>query len=420
MQTLDNFNFAGKKAFVRVDFNVPLDENLNITDDTRMRAALPTLKKIIADGGSVIIGSHLGRPKKGPEDKFSLKHVVAHLSELLGQPVKFVDDSIGEKVKAAVAELKPGEVLVHENLRFYAEEEGKPRGLAEDASDEEKAAAKKAVKASQKEFTKELASLADVYVNDAFGTAHRAHASTALIADYFTPENKMFGYLMEKEVKAVEKVMKDINRPFTAIMGGSKVSSKIEIIENLLNKVDNLIITGGMTYTFTKAQGGKIGNSICEDDKLDLALDLMKKAKEKGVNLVLAVDAKIADAFSNDANTKIVPVNQIPDGWEGLDIGPESEKIFADVIKKSKTILWNGPTGVFEFENFTHGSRSVGEAIVEATKNGAFSLVGGGDSVACVNKFGLANGVSYVSTGGGALLEAIEGKILPGIKAIQG
>lgn len=420
MQTLDNFNFAGKKAFVRVDFNVPLDENLNITDDTRMRAALPTLKKIIADGGSVIIGSHLGRPKKGPEDKFSLKHVVAHLSELLGQPVKFVDDSIGEKVKAAVAELKPGEVLVLENLRFYAEEEGKPRGLAEDASDEEKAAAKKAVKASQKEFTKELASLADVYVNDAFGTAHRAHASTALIADYFTPDNKMFGYLMEKEVKAVEKVMKDINRPFTAIMGGSKVSSKIEIIENLLNKVDNLIITGGMTYTFTKAQGGKIGNSICEDDKLDLALDLMKKAKEKGVNLVLAVDAKIADAFSNDANTKIVPVNQIPDGWEGLDIGPESEKIFADVIKKSKTILWNGPTGVFEFENFTHGSRSVGEAIVEATKNGAFSLVGGGDSVACVNKFGLANGVSYVSTGGGALLEAIEGKILPGIKAIQG
>ena len=420
MQTLDNFNFAGKKAFVRVDFNVPLDENLNITDDTRMRAALPTLKKIIADGGSVIIGSHLGRPKKGPEDKFSLKHVVAHLSELLGQPVKFVDDSIGEKVKAAVAELKPGEVLVLENLRFYAEEEGKPRGLAEDASDEEKAAAKKAVKASQKEFTKELASLADVYVNDAFGTAHRAHASTALIADYFTPENKMFGYLMEKEVKAVEKVMKDINRPFTAIMGGSKVSSKIEIIENLLNKVDNLIITGGMTYTFTKAQGGKIGNSICEDDKLDLALDLMKKAKEKGVNLVLAVDAKIADAFSNDANTKIVPVNQIPDGWEGLDIGPESEKIFADVIKKSKTILWNRPSGVFEFENFTHGSRSVGEAIVEATKNGAFSLVGGGDSVACVNKFGLANGVSYVSTGGGALLEAIEGKILPGIKAIQG
>ena len=419
MQTLDNFNFAGKKAFVRVDFNVPLDENLNITDDTRMRAALPTLKKIIADGGSVIIGSHLGRPKKGPEDKFSLKHVVAHLSELLGQPVKFVDDSIGEKVKAAVAELKPGEVLVLENLRFYAEEEGKPRGLAEDASDEEKAAAKKAVKASQKEFTKELASLADVYVNDAFGTAHRAHASTALIAKYFDKDHKMFGYLMEKEVKAVDKILNDIQRPFTAIMGGSKVSSKIEIIENLLNKVDNLIITGGMTYTFTKAQGGHIGLSIVEDDKLDLALELMKKAKEKGVNLVLAVDAKIADSFSNDANTKFCAVNEIPDGWEGLDIGPKSEEMFAEVIKNSKTILWNGPTGVFEFENFTHGSRTVGEAIVEATKNGAFSLVGGGDSVACVNKFGLANGVSYVSTGGGALLEAIEGKVLPGIAAIE-
>ena len=420
MQTIDNFNFAGKKAFVRVDFNVPLDENFNITDDTRMRAALPTLKKIIADGGSVIVGSHLGRPKKGPENKFSLKHIVAHLSELLGQPVKFVDDCKGPKVKEAVAELKPGEVLVLENLRFYAEEEGKPRGLAEDATDEEKAAAKKAVKASQKEFTKELAELADVYVHDAFGTAHRAHASTALMAAYFAPENKMFGYLMEKEVKAVEKVMNDINRPFTAIMGGSKVSSKIEIIENLLNKVDNLIITGGMTYTFTKAMGGKIGMSICEDDKLDLALELMKKAKEKGVNLVLAVDAKIADSFSNEANTQFCDVNEIPDGWEGLDIGPKSEKIFADVIKQSKTILWNGPTGVFEFENFTHGSRSVGEAIVEATKNGAFSLVGGGDSVACVNKFGLANGVSYVSTGGGALLEAIEGKILPGIEAIRG
>ena len=339
---------------------------------------------------------------------------------MLGQPVKFVDDCIGEKVEAAVAELQPKDVLVLENLRFYAEEEGKPRGLAEDATDEEKAAAKKAVKESQKEFTKKLASLADAYVNDAFGTAHRAHASTALIADYFAPENKMFGYLMEKEVKAVEKVMKDINRPFTAIMGGSKVSSKIDIIENLLNKVDNLIITGGMTYTFTKATGGNIGNSLCEEDKLDLALDILKKAKEKGVNLVLAVDAKIADAFSNDANTKFCPVSQIPDGWEGLDIGPESEKIFADVIKNSKTLLWNGPTGVFEFENFTHGSRTVGEAIAEATKAGAFSLVGGGDSVACVNKFGLADKVSYVSTGGGALLEAIEGKVLPGIKAIQG
>ena len=419
MQTLDNYNFAGKKAFVRVDFNVPLDENFNITDDTRMVKALPTLKKILADGGSLIIGSHLGRPKKGPEDKFSLRHIVAHLSELLGTEVKFVDECVGDKVKAAVAALKPGEVLLLENLRFHAEEEGKPRGLAEDASDEEKAAAKKAIKASQKEFTKELADLADVYVNDAFGTAHRTHASTALMAEYFSPENKMFGYLMGKEVAAVDKVMKEMVRPFTAIMGGSKVSSKIDIIENLLTKVDNLIIAGGMTYTFTKAMGGKIGISICEDDKLDLALDLIKKAKEKGVNLVLAVDAKIADAFSNDANTQFCAVDEIPDGWEGLDIGPKTEEIFANVIKESKTILWNGPTGVFEFDNFTHGSRAVGEAIVEATKNGAFSLVGGGDSVACVNKFGLASGVSYVSTGGGALLEAIEGKVLPGIAAIQ-
>ena len=417
--TIDQFNFAGKKAFVRVDFNVPLDENFNITDDTRMRAALPTLKKILADGGSIIIGSHLGRPK-GVADKFSLKHIIKHLSELLGVEVQFANDCMGEEAAVKAAALQPGEVLLLENLRFYAEEEGKPRGLAEDASDEEKKAAKKAVKESQKEFTKRLASYADCYVNDAFGTAHRAHASTALIADYFDTDNKMFGYLMEKEVKAVDKVMNDIQRPFTAIMGGSKVSSKIEIIENLLNKVDNLIITGGMTYTFTKAQGGKIGKSICEDDKLDLALDLIKKAKEKGVNLVLAVDAKIADDFSNDAKTDFAPVDQIPDGWEGLDIGPKTEAIYADVIKNSKTILWNGPTGVFEFENFTHGSRTVGEAIVEATKNGAFSLVGGGDSVACVNKFGLANGVSYVSTGGGALLEAIEGKVLPGIAAVKG
>ena len=397
---------------------IPLDENFNITDDTRMRAALPTLKKILADGGSVIIGSHLGRPK-GPADKFSLKHILKHLEELLGVEVQFANDCMGEEAAVKAAALQPGEVLLLENLRFYAEEEGKPRGLAEDATDEEKKAAKAAVKESQKEFTKKLASYADCYVNDAFGTAHRAHASTALIAKYFDKDNKMFGYLMEKEVKAVDKVLNDIQRPFTAIMGGSKVSSKIEIIENLLNKVDNLIIAGGMTYTFTKAMGGKIGISICEDDKLDLALDLVKKAKEKGVNLVLAVDAKIADSFSNDANTKFCPVDEIPDGWEGLDIGPETEKIFADVIKNSKTILWNGPTGVFEFENFTHGSRAVGEAIVEATKNGAFSLVGGGDSVACVNKFGLASGVSYVSTGGGALLEAIEGKILPGIAAIN-
>lgn len=419
MQTIEKFNFAGKKAFVRVDFNVPLDENFNITDDNRIRAALPTLKKIIADGGSPIIGSHLGRPK-GVTEKYSLKHILAHVSDLLGVNVQFANDCVGEEAIAKAAALKPGEVLLLENLRFYAEEEGKPRGLAEDASEEEKKAAKKEVKESQKNFTKILASLADCYVNDAFGTAHRAHASTALIAAYFDINNKMFGYLMEKEVKAVEKVMSEINRPFTAIMGGSKVSSKIEIIENLLGKVDNLIITGGMTFTFTKALGGNIGSSICEDDKLELALELLDKAKANNVNLVLAVDAKIADKFSNDANTDFVDADVIPDGWQGLDIGPKTEAIYAEVIKNSKTILWNGPTGVFEFEKFESGSRSVGEAIVEATKNGAFSLVGGGDSVACVNKFGLADGVSYVSTGGGALLEAIEGKVLPGIEAIRG
>ena len=419
MQTIEKFNFAGKKAFVRVDFNVPLDENFNITDDNRIRAALPTLKKIIADGGSPIIGSHLGRPK-GVTEKYSLKHILAHVSDLLGVNVQFANDCVGEEAIAKAAALKPGEVLLLENLRFYAEEEGKPRGLAEDASEEEKKAAKKEVKESQKNFTKTLASLADCYVNDAFGTAHRAHASTALIAAYFDINNKMFGYLMEKEVKAVEKVMSEINRPFTAIMGGSKVSSKIEIIENLLGKVDNLIITGGMTFTFTKALGGNIGSSICEDDKLELALELLDKAKANNVNLVLAVDAKIADKFSNDANTDFVDADVIPDGWQGLDIGPKTEAIYAEVIKNSKTILWNGPTGVFEFDKFESGSRSVGEAIVEATKNGAFSLVGGGDSVACVNKFGLADGVSYVSTGGGALLEAIEGKVLPGIEAIRG
>jgi len=418
MQTIDKFNFAGKKAFVRVDFNVPLNENFEITDDTRIRGALPTLKKILADGGSLIIASHMGRPKKNPDPKYSLKSILGHVSDLLGVDVKFAPDCMGADTAALVAALKPGEALLLENLRFYEEEEGKPRG--EFANDDEKAAAKKVVKEKQKKFTETLASYADCYVNDAFGTAHRAHASTALIAKYFDESNKMFGYLMEKEVLAVQKVMTDTARPFTAIMGGSKVSSKIEIIENLLTKVDNLIIAGGMTYTFTKALGGKIGDSICEDDKLDLALELLEKAKKNGVQMVLAVDAKIADSFSNDAKTDFVPVDAIPDGWEGLDIGPETEKLFADVIKSSKTILWNGPTGVFEFDNFTHGSRSVGEAIVEATKNGAFSLVGGGDSVACVNKFGLADGVSYVSTGGGALLEAIEGLVLPGIEAIRG
>ena len=419
MQTLDNFNFAGKKAFVRVDFNVPVDENFNITDDTRIRAAMPTLKKILADGGRLIIASHMGRPKKNPDPKYSLKVIVDHVSELLGVAVKFAPDALGTETEEMIAALTDGEALLLENLRFYAEEEGKPR-LPETATEEEKAAAKKEVKASQKEFTKKLASYADAYVNDAFGTAHRAHASTALIADYFDTDHKMFGYLMNKEVDAVDALMEKPARPFTAIMGGSKVSSKIEIIENLLTKVDNLIIAGGMTYTFTKALGGKIGNSICEEDKLDLALDLLEKAKKNNVKMVLAVDAKIADAFSNDANTQFVPVGEIPDGWEGLDIGPETEEIFADVIKASKTILWNGPTGVFEFENFTHGSRAVGEAIAEATKLGAFSLVGGGDSVACVNKFGLVDDMSYVSTGGGALLEAIQGLVLPGIAAIKG
>ena len=419
MQTIDKFNFSGQKVFIRVDFNVPLDENFNITDDTRIRAAIPTLKKIISDGGCVIIGSHLGRPT-GVNQKYSLKHILGRTSELLGIPVDFANDCLGKEAIEKSAALKPCQALLLENLRFYAAEEGKPRDLAADASEEVIAAAKKAEKANQKEMAKQLASYATVYVNDAFGTAHRAHASTAIIADYFDADHKLFGYLMQKEIDAVERVMKDTARPFTAIMGGSKVSSKIDVIENLLTKVDNLIIAGGMTFTFTKALGGSIGDSICEDDKLDLALTLLEKAHEHNVNIVLAVDAKVADSFSNDANTQIVPEDEIPDHWEGLDIGPETEKLFAKVIENSKTILWNGPTGVFEFENFTHGSLAVGEAIVRATEKGAFSLVGGGDSVACVNKFGIADKMSYVSTGGGALLEFIEGKVLPGIKAIRG
>ncbi len=414
--TLDNYNFAGKKAIVRVDFNVPLDENGKITDDTRIRGALPTLKKILEDGGSLIIMSHMGKPKGKINPKFSLAQIKDDVAKALGRDVKFADDcaNAGE----AAANLKPGEVLLLENLRFYPEEEGKPVGI--DKEDPAYDAAKKEMKERQKEFAKKLASYADAYVNDAFGTAHRKHASTAVIADYFDTDNKMLGYLMEKEVKAVDNILSDIKRPFTAIMGGSKVSTKIGIIENLMDKVDNLILCGGMTYTFAKAMGGKIGNSICEDDKLDLALDIMKKAKEKGVNLVLGSDCVAADAFSNDAHTQIVSCMDIPDGWEGLDAGPETQKAFADAIKGAKTILWNGPAGVFEFDNFTAGSRAIAEAIVEATNNGAFSLVGGGDSVACVNKFGLADEVSYVSTGGGALLEAIEGKILPGIAAIKG
>jgi phosphoglycerate kinase len=414
--TIDNYNFAGKKAIVRVDFNVPLDENGNITDDTRIRGALPTLKKILADGGSLIIMSHMGKPKGKVNPKLSLSQIKDAVAAALGADVTFAPDCAD--ASEAAANLKPGEVLLLENLRFYPEEEGKPVGI--DKEDPAYDAAKKEMKERQKAFAAKLASYADVYVNDAFGTAHRKHASTAVIADSFAADDKMLGYLMEKEVTAVDNILSNIKRPFTAIMGGSKVSTKIGIIENLMDKVDNLILCGGMTYTFAKAMGGKVGDSICENDKLDLALDIMKKAKDKGVNLVLGSDCVAADAFSNDANTQIVPVMEIPDGWEGLDAGPETSKAFAEAIKGAKTILWNGPAGVFEFDNFTAGSRAIAEAIVEATNNGAFSLVGGGDSVACVNKFGLADQVSYVSTGGGALLEAIEGKILPGIAAIKG
>jgi len=404
--TIDNFNFAGKRAIVRVDFNVPLDENGNVTDDTRIRGALPTLKKILADGGSLIIMSHMGKPKGKVNPKLSLIQIKDVVAKALGHDVKFADDAAN--AGEAAAALKPGEVLLLENLRFHAEEEGKPVGI--DKEDPAYDAAKKEMKERQKVFAKTLASYADVYVNDAFGTAHRRHASTAVIADYFDADHKMLGYLMEKEVKAVDNILSDIKRPFTAIMGGSKVSTK----------VDNLILCGGMTYTFAKALGGKVGTSICENDKLDLALDIIKKAKDKGVNLVLGTDCVAGDAFSNDCNTQICSVMEIPDGWEGLDAGPETRKAFAEAIKGAKTILWNGPAGVFEFDNFTAGSRAIADAIVEATKNGAFSLVGGGDSVACINKFGLADKVSYVSTGGGALLEAIEGKVLPGIAAIKG
>ena len=414
--TIDNYNFNGKKAIVRVDFNVPLDENGKVTDDTRIRGALPTLKKILEDGGSLIIMSHMGKPKGKVNPKFSLAQIKDDVAKALGCDVKFAPDCAD--ASEAAANLKPGEVLLLENLRIYPEEEGKPVGI--DKEDPAYEAAKKDMKERQKEFAKKLASYADVYVNDAFGTAHRKHASTAVIADNFGADDKMLGYLMEKEVNAVDNILSNIQRPFTAIMGGSKVSTKIGIIENLMDKVDNLILCGGMTYTFAKALGGKVGMSICEDDKLDLALDIIKKAKEKGVNLILGTDCVAADAFSNDANTQVVSVMDIPDGWEGLDAGPETRKAFQDAIKDAKTILWNGPAGVFEFDNFTAGSRAIADAIVEATDKGAFSLVGGGDSVACVNKFGLADQVSYVSTGGGALLEAIEGKILPGIAAIKG
>jgi len=412
---IENFNFAGHKAIVRVDFNVPLDENGNVTDETRIKGALPTLKKVLSDGGALIMMSHMGKPKGKVKPELSLSQIVKNVSAALGVDVKFAKDCGNADAEAAA--LKPGEALLLENLRFYPEEEGKPVGVEKGTPEYD--AAKAEMKDRQKKFAQKLASYADVYVMDAFGTAHRKHASTAVIDEFFDKDHKMLGYLMEKEVKAVDAVLGNIKRPFTAIMGGSKVSTKIGIIENLLTKVDNLILCGGMTYTFAKAQGGKIGKSICEDDKLDVALDVIKKAKENNVNLVLGTDSVCADDFKNDANTQICPSNDIPDGWEGMDAGPETRKAFAEAIKGAKTILWNGPAGVFEFDNFAGGSKAIAEAIAEATKEGAFSLIGGGDSVACINKFGLADQVSYISTGGGALLEAIEGKVLPGVAAIE-
>lgn len=414
---IEQFSFAGKKAIVRVDFNVPLDENGNITDDTRIRGALPTLKKILADGGAVIMMSHMGKPKGKVNPKLSLSQIVNKVSERLGVPVKFADDCAN--ATEAAANLKMGEALLLENLRFYPEEEGKPVGIdkADPAYDE----AKKEMKAKQKDFAKKLASYADVYVNDAFGTAHRRHASTAVIADYFDADSKMLGYLMEKEVTAIDNVLKNAQHPFTAIIGGSKVSSKLGVIKNLLDKVDNLIIGGGMGYTFVKAQGGKIGDSLHEDDLMPEALNVIAAAKEKGVNLSLSVATVAADKFDNNANRKVVPIDQIPDGWEGMDASEESLAIWKKIILESKTILWNGPVGVFEFENFAHGTGEIAKYVAQATQeNGAYSLVGGGDSVAAVNKFGLADKVSYVSTGGGAMLEAIEGKVLPGVAALQG
>ena len=415
MKQLDSYDFRGKKAIVRVDFNVPLNDQFEITDDTRIRAAIPTLKKVLAGGGALIIMSHLGRPK-GPAEKFSLKHILARVEQYLGVPVQFAPDC--QQADAQAAALKPGEVLLLENLRFYAEEEGKPRGLAEDATDEEKKAAKAAVKESQKAFTKKLASYADCYINDAFGTAHRAHASTALIAKYF-PNDKMFGYLMEGEIRAIDSVLKNARHPFTAIIGGSKVSSKLEVLKNLVTKVDNLIIGGGMGYTFIKAEGGKIGNSLHEDELIPDAQEIMAKAKELGVNLSLSVQTRVADDFSNDANVQTVPSHEIPDGWQGMDAGPKSIENWKNIILGSKTILWNGPVGVFEMPTFATGTLQIAEALAEATAKGAYTLVGGGDSVAAVNQMGFADKVSYVSTGGGAMLEAIEGKDLPGIAAIR-
>lgn len=395
MISFESYNFAGKRAIIRVDFNVPLDGNLKVTDDTRIRAALPTIKKVLSDGGSAILMSHLGRPKQGPEDKFSLKHIISTLESKLGTSVKFAPDCIGSEAMQLASGLKGGEVLLLENLRFYKEEEK-----------------------GDESFAQKLANLADVYVNDAFGTAHRAHASTTIIAKFF-PQNKMFGFLIESELAGLDKVLHNPQKPYTAVLGGAKVSTKITIIENLLNKVDNLIIGGGMMFTFVKALGGKIGASMVEDDKLQMALDILEKAKAKGVKILLPTDTVIANEFSNDANTNTVKVNEIPDGWLGLDIGPESVALFSKVIEESKTILWNGPMGVFEMAKFAEGTKLVAKAMASATANGAFSLVGGGDSVAAVNQLGLANEVSYVSTGGGALLEYLENGDLPGIKAVR-
>ena len=414
-QFIDSYDFTGKKAIVRVDFNVPLDENFNITDDTRIRRAMPTLKKILEKGGAVIIMSHLGRPKK-VDPKFSLSHIVDHVSECLGVPVQFADDC--QKADDKAAALKPGEALLLENLRFYAEEEGKPRGLAEDATDDEKKAAKKAVKESQKAFVKKLASYADCYVNDAFGTAHRAHGSTALIAEYF-PNDKMFGYLMEGEIKAIDNVLKNAQRPLTAIIGGSKVSSKLAVLKNLVGKVDNLIIGGGMGYTFIKALGGHIGQSLHEDDLMPDALEILNTAKEKGVNVSLSVATVCGQSFDNDTPRQIFDIYNIPDEWEGMDASPASLENWRKIILASKTILWNGPVGVFELPNFAKGTLQIAQDLADATAQGAYTLVGGGDSVAAVTQMGYADKVSYVSTGGGAMLEAIEGKVLPGIAAIQ-
>ncbi|HPW78511.1 MAG: Phosphoglycerate kinase [Bacteroidetes bacterium ADurb.Bin037] len=417
MQNINTYDFKGKRAIVRVDFNVPLNADFQVTDNTRIRAAVPSLKKVLEQGGSLILMSHLGRPKKA-EDKFSLRHIISEIEKQLEVPVLFAPDCMGKEAARMAANLKPGQILLLENLRFYAEEEGKPRNLAEDASEEEKKTAKAAIKESQKKFTATLASYADCYINDAFGTAHRAHASTTLIAAHF-PNDKMFGFLMENEIRAIDKVLKSPEHPMTAILGGAKVSSKIAIIEHLLNKVDNIIIGGGMSFTFIKAGGGNIGDSLCEDDQMTLALEILRKAKEKGVKIYITEDVIAADAFDNNANTRICPVDRIPDGWMGMDAGPRTLETWEKMIMNSKTILWNGPVGVFEMPAFASGTLHLAEFVARATAKGSFSLVGGGDSVAAITQMGYADKVSYVSTGGGAMLEYLEGKVLPGIQAIR-